>query len=98
MSGAATAPPKRQLTSTVLKQTLKAFVVPPIVKSYNVVAIRAVWHTIDDSCKKKQLEMILETEEKVMLFVSAVTGLEKEKQKPKNKLLMRMTPIRQKME
>ena len=92
MSGAATTPPKRQLTSTVLKQTLKAFVVPPVVKSYNVVAIRAVWHTIDDdrrlthlqiAAKKKQLEMILETEEKVMLFVSAITGLEKERPKTK---------------
>ena len=77
MSSAATMPPK---------QTLKAFVVPSIVKSYNVVAIRGVWHTIDDdirlthlqiAARKKQLEMILETEEKVMLFISAVTGLKK---------------------
>ena len=79
MSGATTAPPKRQLTSTMLKQTLKAFVVPPIVKSSNVVAVRAVWHTIDDdrrltylqiTAKKKQLEMISETADKAMLFVS----------------------------
>ena len=107
MLGATTAPPKRQLTSTMLKQTLKAFVVPPIVKSSNVVSIRAVWHTIDDdrrlthlqiAAKKKQLEMILETEEKVMLFVSAVTGLEKGKPKTKKQLLMMMTPIKQKME
>ena len=60
---------RRQLTSVVLRQALKAFVVPSVVKSYNIVAIRAVWHTNDDDrqlthmqiCPKRtQLELILQ--------------------------------------
>ena len=65
---------------------------PPVVKSYNIVAIRAVWHTNDDDrqltrlqiCPKRtQLELILQEDPNIVLFISAITSLEK--QKPKRK-------------
>lgn len=80
--------PRRQLTSVMLRQSLKAFIVPPVLKSYEVVAIRAVWHTDDDdrretelhiSPKRRQIELLLQEDNRVMLYVSAITGLEKEK-------------------
>ena len=83
---------RRQLTSVVLRQALKAFVVPLVVKSYNIIAIRAVWHTNDDDrqlthiqiCPKRtQLELILQEDPNIVLYISAITGLEK--QKPKGK-------------
>ena len=84
--------PRCQLTSVVLRQALKDFVVPPVVKSYNIVAIRAVWHTYDydrqlthmQVCPKRtQLELILQEDPNIVLFISAITGLKK--QKPRRK-------------
>ena len=69
--------PTRQLTSVVLQQALKAFVVPPLVKSCNIVAIGAVWHTNDDDrqlthmqiCPKRtQLELILQEDPNIVLL------------------------------
>ena len=49
--------PRRQLTSVVFRQVLKAFVLPAVVKSYNIVAIRAVWHTNDDDRQLTQTQI-----------------------------------------
>ena len=74
--------------SFMLRQALKAFVVPPVVKSYNIVAVRAVWHTNDDDqqlthmqiCPKRtQLELILQEDPNIALYISAITGLKKQK-------------------
>ena len=88
---------RRQLTSVLLRQALKAFVVPPVVNSYNIVAIRAIWHRNDDDrqlthmqiCPKRtQLELILQEDPNIVLYISAITGLEKQKPKGKKTVAM----------
>ena len=68
-----------RLKSEVLKTALKSFVVPNIVNSYQVCAIRALWYNEDAPSliwgKRAQLENIISSVQNVVGFFSCVTAL-----------------------
>ncbi|XP_057293352.1 uncharacterized protein LOC130621979 [Hydractinia symbiolongicarpus] len=68
----------RQLRSEVLKRALKACIVQPVIRKYQVVAVRAMWGSDVDAReviwgKRMQMENILLSNEQVSCFFSCIT-------------------------
>ena len=79
-----------ELKSKVLKRSLSAYIVPPFVNKYNVVAVRALWREKRDKeksiwAKRRQLECILNEQKEVVSFFSCITGLYKKAQKKRKR-------------
>ena len=77
--------PARRLTSNCLRQALRAFIVPPICKSFQVISIRALWDAkkrdeelAEDliAVKRRQLEILLGRHSNIVSFVSCITGVQ----------------------
>ena len=69
------------LTDSALKRSLKAYIVPPFIKKYQVVSVRTLFSHKSLWLKRTQLENILKENEKVVAFFSCVTALNKPKRK-----------------
>ena len=75
--------PQRQLRSNIIKNTLKAYVVGPLILKYQVCAVRSlfvygvskekIWIT------RRLLERFLEENHYVVCFFSCITGLSERK-------------------
>ena len=64
----------QRLNSSIIKNALKGYIVPPFVETYNVCAVKAVWETcIEIHAKRIELENILLENEAVVSFFSCVT-------------------------
>ena len=78
--------PKRRLASNTLKQALRAFIVPVVADRYNVFTVRVLWKVEKNhiykaneqvNAKQRQLELLLEQNDEIILFISCITGQEK---------------------
>ena len=86
--------PQPTLRSTVLKNALKAYVVPPFSQKYQVVAVRCLWsYERSPDCdstniwsKRRELEFLLANNDKIVAFFSSITALQK-KQLPKKRCI-----------
>ena len=77
--------PTRRLTSRTLKKALKAFVVPTVADRYHIIAIRCLWKVLNNDIwraseqingKRRQMELLIEQNPNVLLFVSSLTAQE----------------------
>ena len=76
--------PQGQLRSKVIKNALKAFIVPALTLKFQVCAVRALWDDkINIWSKRRQLEEILNKDTRVVAFFSCITALEVAKKKAK---------------
>ena len=69
------------LTDSALKRSLKAYIVPPFIKKYQVVSVRTLFQHKSLWLKRTQLESILKENDKIVAFFSSVTALNKSKRK-----------------
>ena len=68
---------RRQIKSTVLKNSLKSFVLPHVIENYEVAAIRTLVKTGDAVWMKRRiLEEILCKNDKIVGFFSCLTAME----------------------
>lgn len=81
--------PQRSLRSTIIKNTLKTFLVSPIAKKYHVCAVRTLWKkeiSLDHIWRKrKEMELLLSRKEKIVAVFSCITALEQSKKSKKRK-------------
>ena len=73
------------MTPRTLKKALGAFVVPTFAHRYHVIAIRFLWKVLDNDIwraseqingKRRQMELFIEQDPDVLLFVSSLTAQE----------------------
>ena len=70
----------RQLKSNVLQRALSAFLVEPFINKYNVICIRVLWRNGEEIwLGRRKVELMLENENSVVAFFSAVTLVKKSK-------------------
>jgi len=90
------AKPNRELRSEKLKKSLKAYVVPIVIKHYQVIALRALMENTENDAniweKRRRMEGILSTEKSIAGFFSCITGIE-EKQKNKESKEIEVTVV-----
>jgi hypothetical protein len=65
---------RNTLKDSGLKRALKAYIVPPLIKKYQVVSIRALFNSKTLWGKRIQLENILKDNDKIVAFFSSVTA------------------------
>ena len=71
--------PNSTLRSPVLRNALKAYVVPPFLKNYNIVALRALWDKERMPViwkKRREMEIILLANDNIVAFFSCITALQ----------------------
>ena len=65
---------------------MKAYIVPPFCKSYQICAVRAFWQKRDSIWgKRRQLEEILNDDERVVAFFSCITAKQQDQRGKKRK-------------
>ena len=78
--------PNRRLASNTLKQALRAFIIPVVADRYHVFTVRVLWKVEKNhiykaneqvTAKRRQLELLLEQSDEIILFISCITGQEK---------------------
>ena len=79
-----------QLRSEVIKRSLRSFIVPSIIRKYQVVAVRALWNSAeraDDLIwgKRRELENLLLDNDKVAAFFSCITSMMQPKPKKRKR-------------
>lgn len=80
--------PKRQLKSSLLKDSLKAYLLPHILNHYEIVCVRALLRSENDYevwTKRRWLERILDNDENIVFFISCITAVLQKKQEKKTK-------------
>ena len=83
--------PQKSLRSKVLTTALRTFVVPPLSKRYQIVAVRTLWSydQLDSDVniweKRRQLVAILFDINEVVAYISCITALQQEKKRKKRK-------------
>ena len=79
--------PQNTLRSQVMKNALKAFIVPAFLRKYNIVALRALWSVdrlSENSTiwkKRRELEVLLLSNDNIVAFFSCITALQEKKLK-----------------
>ena len=68
---------RNSLRDSSLKRALTAYIIPIVCKKYQVIAVRALFDSKLIWGKRIELEKILESNEKVVAFFSAITALDK---------------------
>lgn len=66
---------KNSLRSSVIKRALKTYLIPPLIKKYQVVAIRTIFTSKTLYGKRKLLEDLIINDKQVVLLVSSVTAV-----------------------
>ena len=93
--------PARHLTSNCLRQAIRAFSVPPMCKSFQVISIQTLWDAkkrdeelAEDltAVKRRQLEILLSCHSNIVSFVSCITGVEA-KSKKKEEMREKMADL-----
>ena len=73
--------PNSQIRSAILKNALKAYVVQPIIRFYNIIAVRCLWSEEESDkttwVKRRLIELLLDKEPRVIVHVSCITALVK---------------------
>ena len=78
--------PNRRLASNTLKQALHAFIVLFVANRYHVFTVRVLWKVEKNhiykaneqvTAKRRQLELLLEQNDEIIMFISCITGQEK---------------------
>ena len=78
--------PHQRLNSNIIKNALKAYIVPPFCKSYQICAVRAFWQNRDSIWgTRRQLEEILNDDERVVAFFSCITAKQQDQRGNKRK-------------
>ena len=80
--------PKRQLKSTLLKDSLKTYLLPCILNHFEVVCVRALLRTENDYdvwAKRRYIEKTLDSDRNVVFFISCITAVMQRRQEAKKK-------------
>ena len=83
--------PQTTLRCQPLRTALKAYIVPPFARTYNVIAIRALWSMdrlpSSESIwqKRRELEVILLSNDNIVAFFSCITALVERRKRKKRR-------------